>query len=320
MSAIICSMAEYELARRLAEAHSQGSISERSLNALQRYAEGRGAKEDMGTHAKTIQGEYGMLATMLADDSGSIDKDVYVTEEVDVVVNNKPQTGFGMILRPFSGMAARTEKKIISQYVNNIDGVIAGQNAALDGLAEDPFFVNALAHTRLLNGNHIIGGKVVSPYRPLREAVRLSRDNFRAHGGTPLYDETVATLAQVVAKVTEFEAHFKEAYTATLLITDGGDAGSFEQTPETVKPIIEDMTNSGVHIVAAMGIPDGHTDFKRVFMNMGIGEQWIMTPQNSPREIAECMKKFGRVVAKANREAKAGKFQLFLTDGLKSIE
>lgn len=87
--------------------------------------------------------------------------------------------------------------------------------------------------------------------------------------------------------------------TATLLVTDGQDTESRLQTPSSVKNVVTDMYNMGIHIIAAMGIDDGTTDFKKVFIEMGIRENLILTPGSIPEEIRKAFGLFGKIASRA---------------------
>ena len=52
------------------------------------------------------------------------------------------------------------------------------------------------------------------------------------------------------------------------------------------------MQRAENHIVAAMGISDGTTDFRKVFRDMGIEDKWILTPGQSAQEIRQAFQVF----------------------------
>lgn len=114
-----------------------------------------------------------------------------------------------------------------------------------------------------------------------------------------MYDETVAILGSTIAKMQEFRNNWTTVRTATLIATDGADTESRLQTPATVKSIVTDMYNMGIHIIAAMGIDDGTTDFKKVFIGMGIRENLILTPGSTPDEIRKAFGLFGKMASRA---------------------
>jgi hypothetical protein len=62
------------------------------------------------------------------------------------------------------------------------------------------------------------------------------------------------------------------------------------------------------HIVAAMGISDGQTDFKAVFRAMGIPDKWILTPGNSASEIRRAFAVFSQSAVRASQGAQLGGF------------
>jgi len=66
-------------------------------------------------------------------------------------------------------------------------------------------------------------------------------------------------LGTVIAKAQELaHAAGHRVRTVTLLITDGGDYGSTRCKPPTSRESVKDMLAQENHIVAAMGISDGH--------------------------------------------------------------
>ena len=131
---------------------------------------------------------------------------------------------------------------------------------------------------------------VIFDFRPVDEAIPLDASNFTADGSTPLYDKTADTLALAIAKQEEGRRLGIPCRTATLIITDGHDEHSVHHNPTTIAPIVRDMLMSEHHIIGAMGIDDGgRTNFREVFQAMGIPEDWILTPDNSPAEIRRAL-------------------------------
>lgn len=162
----------------------------------------------------------------------------------------------------------------------NSAAVREGHNAVLDALDGSKQPDGILAHCRYLNG------VVLYPYMALGQAARMDTHNYDPRGGTPLYDQTVVTLATVVAKAQELMDAGVPTRTVTLIVTDGADQHSHQHNSDDVKTVVEDMLRTEMHIVAGMGIDDGgYTDFRQVFQNMGIQDEWILTPGNTPSEI-----------------------------------
>lgn len=179
----------------------------------------------------------------------------------------------------------------------NTDAVRDGHNFVLDALRGSKQSGEVLAHTRYLNGH------VLCPYTALEHAVKLTTQNYRPNLGTPLYDQTVVVLGTVIAKAQELAAAGIAVRTVTLIITDGADYGSTRCKPADVRAIVEDMLAQENHIVAAMGISDGATDFKSVFRGMGIPDRWILTPGNSASEIRRAFAVFSQSAVRASQGA-----------------
>jgi hypothetical protein len=157
--------------------------------------------------------------------------------------------------------------------------VIDGYNAVRTALSESKQNGGIVMHTRYLNGT------VLSPYIPIAQAPVMTPANYKANGGTPLYDESVAILGTVLAKAQEFADAGVPSRSVTVIITDGADCGSHRHAAKHVKAIVEDMRRGESHIVAGVGLSDGSTDFRRVFREMGIEDRWILTPGSSKSEI-----------------------------------
>jgi hypothetical protein len=196
-----------------------------------------------------------------------------------------------------------------------------GHNLTLDALLGSKQKDGILIHTRYLNGY------VLNPYRALDQAVRMDAHNYNPDEGTPLYDNTVLFLATVLAKAQEFSDNGVPVRTATLIVSDGADMHSKVQKPATVKAIVQDMLKTESHIVAAMGVSDGSTDFYEVFSGrtrdevkkarlngtldqltpgpagMGIWPRWVLTPGNTQSEIRKAFQVFSQSAVRASQGA-----------------
>jgi hypothetical protein len=172
-----------------------------------------------------------------------------------------------------------------------------GHNFVLDALAASKQQGAILAHTRYLNGN------VLFPYRPIEQAVRMTAQNYQAVGGTPLYDQSLVLLGSVLAKAQDFSQNGVAARSMTLIITDGADQSSTRARAKDVAALVRDMSRAEVHIVAAMGIDDGATDFRGVFREMGIDDRWILTPSNSASDIRRAFQVFSQSAVRASQVA-----------------
>jgi len=184
----------------------------------------------------------------------------------------------------------------------NTDAVRDGHNFVLDALGGSKQSGEVLAHTRYLNGF------VLTPYTALEHAVKMDRSNYNPHLGTPLFDQAVVVLGTVIAKSQELAQAGIAVRTVTLIITDGGDYGSTRCKAADVKALVTDMLAQENHIVAAMGISDGTTDFKAVFRAMGIPDRWILTPGNSASEIRRAFAVFSQSAVRASQGAQLGGF------------
>lgn len=190
------------------------------------------------------------------------------------------------------------------RFANNAQLVRDGHNLVLDSLAGSKQAADIFVHNRYLNG------QVLYPYTAVDQAARMDTHNYDPNLGTPLYDQTVVLLGTVIAKATEFEQNGVPVRTVTLIITDGGDCSSTRANAGHVKDLIEDMLRSETHIVAAMGIDDGSTDFRTVFRGMGIPDEWILTPGNTASEIRKAFQVFSQSAVRASQAASFSKTAL----------
>jgi len=181
------------------------------------------------------------------------------------------------------------------RFGSNAQGIRDGVNLVYESLEDSKTSGDVLTSCRYLNGT------VLDAYTPLSSATRLDTKNYDPYGGTPLYDESVVTLGTVVAKAQEFEDAGVPVRTVTVILTDGADAGSRSQTPDSVKAIVEDMIRAENHLVFFVGVDDGYTDFRAVAASMGIPPEFVLTPGNSPSEIRAAMRVVSRSVVRASQ-------------------
>ena len=183
------------------------------------------------------------------------------------------------------------------RFGGNAQAVRGGHNGVLDALNQSKQKDNILIHNRYLNGF------VLYPYCPINQAILMDPQNYNPNEGTPLYDQTLVLLGTVLAKSQEFSDNGVPVRTVTLIITDGGDAHSVKADAKNVASIIGDMLRSENHIIAAMGIDDGNTDFRKVFQEMGIRDEWILTPGNNESEIRRAFQIFSQSAVRASQAA-----------------
>ncbi len=177
------------------------------------------------------------------------------------------------------------------QFAGNAGVIRDGHNSVLDALAQSRQTEDVLVHTRFLNGT------VLFPYVALPAALRMDTKNYRPEHGTPLFDQTVVVLGTVAAKAQELQNAGVAVRTVTLLLTDGSDQHSVRAKADDVRALVEDLIADENHVVCAMGIADGMTDFRAVFQEMGIPDRWILTPGNSQTEIRRAFQVFSQSAA-----------------------
>lgn len=251
-----------------ASAVAEGALSQDALNAINIQDVGADINAALGVSVDDVTASEVVLVTQLIDDSGSI---------------------------RFSG---------------NSDAVRFGHNLATSSLVHSKQNDGVLAMCRFLNGT------VLYPYKQINQVPQMDASNYDPRGGTPLYDETYTTLLAVIAKAQEFTDSGIACRTVTLITTDGADAHSHKQRPSDVKRIVTDMLKAENHIIAFMGIWDGQvdankkpipgtgTDFHQVAREMGIPDQWILTPDNTDSEIRKAFMVFSQSAQRASQSAK----------------
>ncbi len=183
------------------------------------------------------------------------------------------------------------------RFAGNAQAVRDGHNLVIEALTGSKQKDRILIHTRYLNGNYIL-----FPYCLLDGAVKMDQSNYNPMGGTPLYDESVVILGTVIAKVREFADNGVPVRAITLIVTDGHDEGSRKASPGDVKTLVDDMLSTERHIIAAMGVDDGGVmDFREVFKEMGIPDEWILTPGSDPKEIRQAFNTFSQSAVRASQ-------------------
>ena len=183
------------------------------------------------------------------------------------------------------------------RFASNADAVRDGHNIVIDALLESKQESSVLIHTRYLNG------KVLYPYSFLKDAKHMDAHNYNPNGSTPLYDQSVVVLGTVIAEYQRFADNGVVARSITLIVTDGNDEHSVNATAKAVRSIVKDLLGEK-HIVAGMGINDGNTDFRKVFREMGIPDEWILTPGNTKSEIRKAFGTFSKSAVRASQSAK----------------
>jgi hypothetical protein len=183
------------------------------------------------------------------------------------------------------------------RFAGNAQAIRDGHNEVLKALRASKQKDSILVHNRFLNGD------VLYPYVKIDDAVLMTDKNYDPNKGTPLYDQAIVCLGTVLAKTKEFADNGIPVRTVTLLMTDGADLHS-QGNAKNVKALVEDMLRKETHIVAAMGFDDGAgCDFRKVFKEMGIRDDWVLTPKNSPSEIRKAFQLFSQSAVRASQNA-----------------
>lgn len=183
------------------------------------------------------------------------------------------------------------------RFSGNTEAVRTGHNLVVDALKGAKQSASVLVNCRQLNAG------VTYPYVVLDNAPRLDSSNYNANGGTPLYDQIAVTLTGVAAKMAEFEQGGVAARAITVIVTDGSDQGSWHHDADSVKKIVAGLLTTEQHIVAGVGIDDGYTDFADVFGKMGLLDEWILTPSNSPSDIRHAFQTVSQSAVRASQTA-----------------
>jgi hypothetical protein len=63
------------------------------------------------------------------------------------------------------------------------------------------------------------------------------------------------------------------------------------------------MLRSESHIITALGIDDGYTDFHQIFREIGIQDEWILTPANTANEIRSAFRVFSQSAVRVSQGA-----------------
>jgi hypothetical protein len=176
--------------------------------------------------------------------------------------------------------------------------VITGQNLCIDALLATKQASSILMMTQYYEGN------ILHPFVMLNDAIRMTGQNYKASlGHTPLYDGTLDLLAAVQAKSLDFSNNGQPSRTVSVIITDGFDNAS-KHSAGDVETLVSDMLAQENHVIAGMGISKSSQDqFRQVFKNMGILDQWILTPTTDPHSIREAFMMVSRSAVSASQSA-----------------
>jgi len=162
-----------------------------------------------------------------------------------------------------------------------------------------------------------VNGLPVYPFRKLKEVPELvNHQNFQANGGTPLFDEIAVTYEIVARQVDDYEEANVPCRTITAFITDGRDEHSkaFREAKELL-PLTVARMNHEMDIIIGFGISDGYFDFRKMFLEMGLLDQWILTPSNNEHELRNAFNVLSQSALNVS-QAGAGGFSQAASGGL----
>ncbi|MDR2191225.1 MAG: hypothetical protein LBP53_08965 [Candidatus Peribacteria bacterium] len=181
------------------------------------------------------------------------------------------------------------------RFAGNAQAVRDGHNLLIKSLKESKQQDNIEVVNRYLNGT------VLYPYTPLSLVPEMTSQNYDPNGGTPLFDETAKLLATVISKSQDFKNNGIQVRTITLILTDGEDCHSRTSTANDVKKIVSDMLRTEEHIISAMGFDNGDCDFRKIFAEMGIPDQWVLTAASNPSDIRKAFQVFSQSAVRASQ-------------------
>jgi len=180
------------------------------------------------------------------------------------------------------------------KLAGNTDVVRNGYNGLLDALTSSQSRDDIIVAMMMLNAG------IVEMPTPLVNARRLDA-KYNPKGQTPLYDRTMELAALATLKHQEFAATGASFRGVLLIVSDGADYGS-KATARRVQPVLKALQQQEVFQVIALAIEDKTTDFVKVFSDMGVLAENILTVKNDPKSIRDA---FG-VVSRASVAASQG--------------
>lgn len=170
------------------------------------------------------------------------------------------------------------------RFAGNADLVRWGSNLSIEALRESKQVSGILAMTRYLNGH------VLYPYGQLSSAVLLTPQNYDPNQGTPLYDASLEFLGSVLVKTKEFSQYGVPVRSISWLVSDGADEhsprsrGGKGTTAADVRELVQKMLATEQHIIGALGLQTDYVDFREIFKEMGIPEEWILVAERGQNE------------------------------------
>jgi hypothetical protein len=239
-----------------------------------------------------------------AGDTGVLDDDAMSAFNIGNI-GEEIQTGMGIEVDDVEASEVTLVTIMVDdsgsiRFASNSEPVRQGHNLVIDAFmgVKEAQREGILMHTCYLNGF------VLFPYGKVEDAIRMDSSNYDPRMGTPLYDQTEVLLGRVAVKAQEFEDAGIACRTITLIVSDGADMHSHRQTANGIKKIVESMLRTERHIIAGMGVDSGDgVDFRQVFQEMGIPDEWIRTPGDSESDLRKEFQMFSQSAVRASQGA-----------------
>ena len=242
--------------------------------------------------------------------TASLAEGTFNQSSLNILVNNNLQATITNALGVDPNTIPSSEVVLVAELLDDsgsmshlVDEAVRGCNLIDEALIASKQSAGILRYTRFLNGGQ------VHPFIELEHAPKMDSSTYVIQGCTPLYHEILTTLGIVGAKVTSFSLVGVPARCVTVVVTDGADydpsvsGQATRKLKDDCKTVIEDLLAQENHIVIAVGINDGSTDFKKVFMEIGVPEKWILTPSNTEAEVRKAFQVVSRSTVRASQTA-----------------
>jgi hypothetical protein len=185
------------------------------------------------------------------------------------------------------------------EFGKNTQHVIDGHNQILEALQATKQKDGILVCTRAFNAG------VLSDFKPIDQAVRLTPANFRPYGGTPLYRRMVEGCGLLLAKSTEFAQNGVPVRGNYWVITDGENQSNDPARAQDAAAVVADLLRAENYIIGAVGIQLGQTDFRTIFRECGVPDRWVLTPQATPHDIRQAFQTVSQSAVRASQGALA---------------
>lgn len=152
--------------------------------------------------------------------------------------------------------------------------VMLGHNHLLGQLRLAPRAKRMLLQTRFLNG------RLHNAFRTLENCRELAAaDYVSSPAGTPLFTQTLLTLASTQLKALELSASGLTVSTATLIMSDGEATDETHDLRVNVSKVVAGMQDRGNHVIAALGIGAARK-YLPTFKRMGVRDDLIFPADN----------------------------------------